>query len=46
MAVILRKINTLLLMKGDFPEGWRINIWVEVMLWRKGAEVNEKGVFL
>lgn len=27
MAVVLWKISTLLLMKGDFAEGWRINIW-------------------
>lgn len=27
MAVVLWKISTLLLMKGDFPEDWRINIW-------------------
>lgn len=26
-AVVLWKISTLLLMKNDFPEGWRINIW-------------------
>lgn len=42
MAVKLLKISTLLLMKGDFPEGWRINTWAEVLVWRKGAEVNER----
>lgn len=42
MAVKLWKISTLLLMKGDFPEGWRINMWAEVLVWRKGTEVNER----
>lgn len=42
MAAKLWKISTLLLMKGDFPEGWRINIWAEVLVWRKGTEVNER----
>lgn len=44
MAVKLWKISTLLLMKGDFPEGWRINMWAEVLVWRKDAEVNERSI--
>lgn len=44
MAANLWKISTLLLMKGDFPEGWRINIWAEVLVWRKGAEVTERSI--
>ena len=38
MAVKLLKISTLLLMKGDFPEGWRINTWAEVLVWRKALK--------
>lgn len=44
MAANLWKISTLLLMKGDFPEGRRINIWAEVLVWRKGAEVIERSI--
>lgn len=46
MVAKLWKISIFFLMKGDFLEGWRINIWAEVLVWRKGIEVNERSILL